>query len=129
MNLFAVRGIGDQQPVGFFWAASKLALMEMVDAVFDPGDCEYRLMTHSAAIVWSGDEDWKMGVDEDVEDGIDAAEERARKVSNAVTFEDTSEGFFDYVYGLVDIDGWVRLDDLPDDFAAPNGEHILATGG
>jgi hypothetical protein len=29
---------------------------------------------------------------------------------------------------LLDVDGWVRLDDLPEDFAASNIERVLATG-
>jgi hypothetical protein len=93
LKLFAVRGVDDKQAVGFFWAPNLETLSFMVDAVTDPGTCEYCLVDAPAADVWLDDAP-AMGVErKDVEDEISDREALERGASFEFALEDVLYGY------------------------------------
>ena len=102
LKLFAVRGVDDKEAVGFFWAADLETLSFMVDAVTDPGSCEYCLIDSPAAVMWLGAAP-AMGVErEDVEDEISDREALERGASFEFALEDL-------LYGYGEILRWTEM--------------------
>ena len=100
MKLFAVRGVDDKEAVGFFWAPDLETLSFMVDAITDPGTCEYCPVDAPAAVTWPDDAP-AMGVErEDVEDEISDREAMERGASFEFALEDI-------LYG--EITSWTNL--------------------
>jgi len=98
LKLFAVRGVDDKQAVGFFWVPNLETLSSMVDAVRDPGNCEYCLVDEPAAVMWPGDAP-AIGIErEDVEDEISEA------LARGASFE---YGFEDVLYG--NTKSWTKM--------------------
>jgi hypothetical protein len=112
MKLYAVRIVDDKQPVGFFWSRDRATLALMIDAVTDPGACEFREIRSEAFIVWDGSETWGMGIaetsftgEEPVDDpkSIDA---RIAMVMKGMSFDDANGGFSDHVLGIREFTDW-----------------------
>ena len=101
MKLFAVRGIGDNEAVGLFWAPDLETAWWMIDEITDPGDCEFCLVDAPAAVVWHGDVP-KMGVERsDEEDEADDREAFAREASFEYAFDDV-------LYRTIN-EGWTKV--------------------
>jgi hypothetical protein len=116
LRLFAVRTIDGKEPVGFFWVRLT-ELIDCIDAVCDPKECEYKLIDGPTYICWANKECWKMGVKEiSVDDG---ATEVARdaKVLEGLAFdgESFSTGtprLRDFLSGVNDVEGWGSVETL-----------------
>lgn len=106
MKLFAVRGIGDNQAVGLFWAPNIDVAWWMIDEVTDPGTCEYCLVDAPAAVTWPSDVP-KMGVERaELEDEIHDREALAREVSFEYAIDDV-------LFRKI-IKGWIKVPDAPE---------------
>ena len=97
LKLFAVRGVDDKQAVGFFWAPDLETLSPMVDAVRDPGTCEYCLVDEPAAVMWPGDAP-AIGVEREEEE-----DEISEALSRGASFE---YGFEHVLFGKTN---WTKM--------------------
>jgi hypothetical protein len=112
VKLYAVRIADDKQPVGFFWSRDRATLALMIDAVTDPGECEFREIRGEAFIVWEGPETWGMGIAETRFTGEESADDpksidaRIAMVRRGMSFDDHKGGFSDHVLGTQEFTDW-----------------------
>jgi hypothetical protein len=110
VKLFAVRGIGDNEAVGFFWVNDMQELWFMIDEITDPGTCEFCEVNEPAAVTWAGDAP-AMGIQrKDVEDEINDRDAFAREASFDYALGDA-------LYGEI-IKGWIKVPDAAGGFPA-----------
>jgi hypothetical protein len=107
MRLFAVRLIKDKQAVGFFWATDAESLWWMVDAVCDPGGCEFHRVRNEAAITWPGKVRATLGGGKNFTDEDEATGESKaiNQLRTEISFDFALE---DYLYATVE-GGWIKL--------------------
>jgi hypothetical protein len=116
VNLFAVRMIVDQQPVGFFFVTNLGQLWDMVETITHPGECEYLEITNATAIIWESAETWRMGardgpMAEASDDGVpDAIEDRLTQIKRGMSFDvDWEQSLMRFVDGEDEILGWTKI--------------------
>jgi hypothetical protein len=121
MRLFAVRTIETHRPVGFFWVNDIWELAVDVDAVCDPGICEYKPIDRPAALTWQPDDsEWKMGVATGADpNDPNAAAAEFELVKKGIDFHGALD---DFTIPIVDLEDWTAFDAPAEGWSDPLDE-------